>query len=107
MGTSSAYRTVCSLNDGKGPFDVKVEELEYINHVNKRMGTCLKKLKKEEFTMTDKVTDKLTRYFGQAVCNNVNKNDDDMKKAILASYFHGISSDEKPLHTYCRSGEES
>ncbi|MPC94084.1 hypothetical protein E2C01_089236 [Portunus trituberculatus] len=46
-GDSSAYTSVTKMNDGEGPYSVKVVQEEYVNHVKKRMGTCLRKLKEE------------------------------------------------------------
>ncbi|KAK8406346.1 hypothetical protein O3P69_007209 [Scylla paramamosain] len=43
-GDSAAYRGVCSLNNTTP----KVNE-EFINHASKRLGFCLRKLKKENF----------------------------------------------------------
>ncbi|KAK3887038.1 hypothetical protein Pcinc_008803 [Petrolisthes cinctipes] len=47
-GDSSAYRAVCALNNGKGPYGEKrkVQKAECINHVAKRLGTGLSGLKK-------------------------------------------------------------
>lgn len=47
-GDSSTYNAVSSLSDGAGPYDVPVMKEECINHVSKRMGTRLRKLKKEQ-----------------------------------------------------------
>lgn len=47
-GDPSANKAVCALNNGQGPYrSVKVEKEECINHVSKRMGTRLRKMKKE------------------------------------------------------------
>ena len=46
-GDSSAYSAVCRLNDGRGPYEVPIIKEECENHVNKRMGARLRKLKKE------------------------------------------------------------
>lgn len=49
-GDSSAYTAVTQMNNGGGPYSVKVVKEVCVNHVKKRMGTRLCKLKelKEE-----------------------------------------------------------
>lgn len=57
-GDSSAYNAVCKLNDGKGP----VTKEECINHVSKRMGARLRKLKKETYeVITTKTGNEMKR----------------------------------------------
>lgn len=47
-GDSSAYNGVVRMNDGKGPYETtQVEKQECLNHVGKRLGTRLRKLKTE------------------------------------------------------------
>lgn len=127
-GDSSAYNAVCGLNDGQGPYDIKVEKEECVNHVCKRMGTRLRKLKQEDFTtittktgkkmkrsvlggahmLTDKVIDNLQRYYQKAVRDNRNKTVKSMRDGIMASYFHSFSTDDAPqLHKLCPKSEES
>lgn len=59
-GDSSSYKAVCDINGGKGPYNnVTVKEEEYVNHVQKRMSTRLRKLrdelKEEKATKSGKV----------------------------------------------------
>lgn len=44
-GDSSAHSAVCKLNNGQGPYDVCVTKEECINHVHRRLGTRLRKMK--------------------------------------------------------------
>ena len=44
---SSTYNTITALNGGRGPYSVPVIKEECINHVSKRLGTRLRKLKKD------------------------------------------------------------
>lgn len=49
-GDSSSYKTVCNMQGGKGPYSdagINVVKEECINHVQKRMGTRLRKLKEQ------------------------------------------------------------
>ncbi|KAK8395395.1 hypothetical protein O3P69_006206 [Scylla paramamosain] len=58
-GDSSAFTAVTAMNNGAGPYNVQVEKEECVNHVKKRMGTRLRKLKEElkeeKVTKTGKV----------------------------------------------------
>ena len=73
---------------------------ECVGHVQKCVGTALRKLKKAKKGMgskgklTDSMMDKLQNFYGIAVRGNVG-NLADMKKAINASLFHCVSSKEK------------
>ena len=48
----------------------------------------------------EKLFAKLSSYYQSAVLNNFNSVPD-MKKAILASFYHKCSTDEKSQHQYC------
>jgi hypothetical protein len=120
-GDSSAYNTVVNL----GIYDIIKEEC--VNHVCKRLGTRLRKLKADHFQMvetkagrlqkrsllggqsklTDPVINKLTSYFGIAIRNNKDKTAKEMREAILASYFHCSSTDNNQRHHLCPIGEDS
>ncbi|KAK8372143.1 hypothetical protein O3P69_019983 [Scylla paramamosain] len=44
-GDANSYKAVLAMNNGNGPYqDTKVTKLECINHVQKRLGTRLRKL---------------------------------------------------------------
>lgn len=54
-GDSSAYVAECNMNDDKGLYgDIKVEKGECMNHVSKRLGTALRKVR--ETVVTKKKT---------------------------------------------------
>lgn len=110
------------MNDGEGPYgDVKITKAECINHVSKRLGTALRKLRAQIVTeketrhgkvrrmsklggkgkLTDLVITKLTRYYGIAVRRTINTTVSEMRKEILASFFHCSSTDKTPRHTFC------
>lgn len=45
-GDASSYKAVCTMNNGNGPYaNHSVVKEECVNHVQKRMGTRLRKLK--------------------------------------------------------------
>ena len=126
-GDSSAFNAVCKLNGGKGPYEVPVTKEECLNHVSKRMGTRLRKLKKEEFEiittktgrkmkrsilgganmLTDNIIDKLSSYYGKAIRDNAHGNVRDMQHAIWASYYHLTATNEEHFHQCCPKGEDS
>ncbi|CAH2086841.1 unnamed protein product [Euphydryas editha] len=79
--------------------DFVINKKECVGHVQKRMGTRLRKL-------TSKLIDKLTVYYGLAIrrnCESVEK----MKDAIWATYYHYSSTDKKPQHDKCPKGPDS
>ena len=94
-------------------FDVEVQKKECVGHVQKRLGTALRKLKKEKKglggkgRLTDAMIDKLQNYYGIAIRSNTG-NLPAMKKAILASLFHCASSADRNLHLqYCLEETDS
>ena len=92
--------------------DVVVEKKECVGHVQKRVGTALRKLKKGNTGMggkgklTDAMIDKLQNYYGIAIRSNVNDLNG-MKKSIHATLFHCASNNNRPLHDHCPSGASS
>ncbi|KYN50510.1 hypothetical protein ALC57_00149 [Trachymyrmex cornetzi] len=98
----------------KGILDVQpyenllVTKRECIDHVQKRMGTRLRKLKKTvkglggkgKGKLTDKVIDQLTIYYGLAIRRNPNSLEK-MRNDIWATLYHKISTDENPQHEKC------
>lgn len=82
------------------------------------MGTRLRKLKQSGLKcsdgkslsgkgrLTDKVIDKLTVYYGNAIRQHQN-NFAEMRKAVWAVYYHTRSCDAEPLHSFCPPGPNS
>ena len=74
---------------------------ECVGHVQKRVGTALRKLKKEnkviggkgKLHVTDAMIDKLQNYYGIAIRSN-SGDLEAMKSTIYACLFHVASSDE-------------
>lgn len=79
---------------------------ECIGHVQKRVGTALRKLKKEtaglggKSKLTDTIIDKLQNYYGIAIRSNVG-NLEGIKQAVLASLLHCASNESRKLHDNC------
>ena len=100
-----------------GP-DFEIKKIECVGHIQKRMGTRLRKLKSSGIKcsdgksvggkgrLTDRLIDKLTVYYGNAIRESKNSLSE-MRKAIWAIYFHTRSSDTEPLHNFCPTGPDS
>ena len=90
-----------------------VTKFECIGHVQKRMGTRLRKLGKEVKGLTkngklnDAMTDKLQNYYGNAIRENIGKDLPAMKKAVWAGGFHAASSVNNMWDDHCPIGKES
>ena len=99
---------------------VKIEKEECVGHVQKRVGTNLRKLKKNfagkkleaggtiggRGRLTDAMIESLQTYYGLAVRANIGDLQA-MCRAIWASLMHRVSTDELPKHQYCPPGIES
>ncbi|GFT74880.1 uncharacterized protein TNCV_1673431 [Trichonephila clavipes] len=88
-------------------------QMECVGHVQKRMGSRLRKLKsslgkKKLFDgktiggkgrLTDVVINRLTTFYGNAIRGNP-KNVHEMRQAIWAVWAHTASTDEQPKHWF-------
>ena len=117
-GDSKGYHAVTAAQ----PYgaDVQVVKEECIGHVQKRLGTALRNLKKEKKgqklsdgktigglgRLSDKLIDTLQTYYGMAIRNNCG-NLQAMAKAIWAGLQHRHSTDAEPRHEYCPPGGDS
>lgn len=111
-GDSKAFDRVCA-EQPYGP-NVTISKLECIGHVQKRMGSRLRRLLKEKSKivledgkklggkgrLTNVEIDRLQNYYGLAIRRNV-ENLENMKKAVWAIYFHKLSTNENPVHSLC------
>lgn len=109
-GDTNTYKKVC---DSKPYGDMNIDKLECVGHVQKRVGTRLRSLKKStkealpdgkklsgKGRLTDVSIDKLQAYYGNAIREN--KHDIvKMRQAVWAVFFHKGSSDENPVHNFC------
>ena len=106
-GDSKSFPAVEHTYPGK-----KVVKKEWIGHVQKRVGTRLRNLKKNvkdlggKGKLTEVMIDRLQNYYGIAIRNNCN-NLDSMKKAIHAGFFHVISTEKDNYHDHCPRGKDS
>ncbi|KOC70147.1 hypothetical protein WH47_08408, partial [Habropoda laboriosa] len=109
-GDSKTYKGIVDSNPYQ---NLVVKKKECIGHVQKRMGTQLRKVKKDNpgiggrGKLTAKLIDELTVYYGLAIRRSINTSVETMKNAIWATYYHKISTDEKPQHSKCPSGEDT
>lgn len=108
-GDSKSYNRVKGVYQDAG---IEVEKKECIGHVQKRVGTALRKLKRDnpglggKGKLTDSQIDKLQNYYGIAIRSNVG-NLAGMKKAIHASFMHCASSEARLFHDQCPTGSTS
>ena len=109
----------------------RVQKLDCIGHVQKRMGTHLRELRKIEkqlkdgksvkgskHRLTDKAIDKLQCYYGNAIRANVKPGKltaeqqksqiSTMQKAIMAVLYHSCElSNNNERHKFCPEGPDS
>ena len=106
-GDSKSFPSVQNIYD-----DVTVKKLECIGHIQKRVGTRLRKLRQNvkgiggKGKLTNAMIDRLQNYYGLAIRQNVGCIEE-MKKAIHASLFHVASSEKNEWHTHCPNGPSS
>lgn len=115
-GDSKAFSRIQELQV-YGP-EIQIVKEECVNHVSKRLRTALKNVvndcKKKKITLggssygslKESTIIKLQRYYKNSILRN--KGDvKKMKRDILATLHHCVSTDEVPRHTKCPEGVES
>ena len=117
-GDSSTFKTVSeAMLYGS---DIVVEKKECVRHIQKRMGTRLRKLtasfaKKDlsdgkkiggKGRLTDQIIDTLHNFYGLAIRQNKNRLEGLIKHTI-ASLNHVASSQENPQHHFSPGGKDS
>ena len=108
-GDSKSFSRVKGVYEDAG---IEMEKKECIGHVQKRVWTALRKLKREnpglggKGKLTDSQIDKLQNYYGIAIRSNVGDLAG-MKKAIHASLMHCTSTEARALHDHCPTGSAS
>lgn len=91
---------------------MKIQKTECVGHVQKRMGTRLRKCRKDnkgiggKNKLTAKMIDKLSVYYGLAIRRNYDTVDG-MYQAIWATFYHYSSTTENPQHQLCPEGADS
>ena len=97
-----------------------MEKLECVGHVQKRLGSRLRSLKKRlgktplqdgksiggAGRLPNNRIDKLQVYYGKAIRENTH-NIESMKTAVMAIWHHTKSTDEDPDHDLCPTGANS
>lgn len=108
-GDSKTYKAILNVN----PYgeETPVVKSECVGHVEKRMWSRLQNVKKTHKLggrgkLTDVVVKKLTTYYGLAIRRNINSVED-MKKDIMATFYHIFSTAENPSHDSCPKGDDS
>ncbi|XP_037572861.2 uncharacterized protein LOC119455530 [Dermacentor silvarum] len=103
-GDSKAYTAVSAANVYGS---VPITKEDCTNHVAKRLGTALRKLKMPRGEkLTDAVILKLRSYFQVAITAN-RGSVHGMYCAIWASFFHLCSTDTAQNHKFCPDGKDS
>ena len=116
-GDSKSYSYILKVNPYNGK---SIKKYECVGHVQKRLGTALRKLKSQygKKKLSDSKTiggygrltadriDKLQTYYGLAIRRN--KDDlDGMRKEIWAGLYHSASTDDQPQHQFCPDGPDT
>lgn len=114
-GDSKTFSHLTGLN----PYpDYEIEKVECVNHVEKRLGTGLRKIVadntgtgnplggKKFGSLKASTIDKLTKYYRNAIQSNLG-DVEKMKNSVFATLSHCSSTDTKPNHTKCPTGEDS
>ncbi|GFS27558.1 hypothetical protein ElyMa_005281300 [Elysia marginata] len=109
-GDSSSFKKAADSD----PYEETIEKLECVGHVQKRVGSRLRKLKQDKKgkkledgkglaaagRLTDKKIDSLQNYYGFAIRQNAG-NLDGMVAAVEPVLPHIASTDQKPNHDKC------
>lgn len=108
-GDSKTYKGIV---DGKPYSDLVIAKKECIGHVQKRIGTRLRNLKKEiknlggRGKLTGNLIDELFIYYGLAIRRNCHSVEA-MRNDIWVTLYHKISTNENPQHEKCPVGPDS
>lgn len=105
-------KTFKGILDSQPYEDLVVRKKECVDHVQKRMGSRLRQLVKKtkglsgKGKLTGKLIDELTIYYGLAIRKN-SASTADMKREVMATLHHKMSTDEEPQHDGCPEGADS
>ena len=117
-GDSSTYPTIRdAMPYGK---EHPIVKHECVGHVQKRMYNRLKAMKQRHHDgpdgkavriggrgrLTDELMKRLQRFYGKAIRSNMG-NAIEMQRAVMATYYHCVSTDAHPLHFLCPPGKTS
>jgi len=116
-GDSKSYSHILKVDPYNGK---SIRKYECVGHVQKRLGTALRKLKSQYGRkklsdnkpiggygrLTADRIDKLQTYYGLAIRRH--KDDlDGMRKEIWAGLYHSASTDDHPQHQFCPDGPDT
>ena len=97
----------------KAKYGKEVKRLQCVGHVQKGLGTALRRLKREakgiggKGKLINELVAKPQNYYGIAIRTNAG-DIKKMKKAINASLFHCVATANTPhMHVHCPTGKES
>ena len=122
-GDSSCFGRVKEAMAAKFGNKYPVVKEECVGHMQKRMGTALRKYKKDmkrrkladgkgvqgRGRLTDKRIDRIQNYYGNAIRDNCG-NLQGMKNSIRAIQYHMIKNEDMSLeeqHRYCPKGKDT
>lgn len=102
-GDTKTFKALLAENPYGDDFPIKKKEC--VGHVQKRMGSRLRNIKKIKKLggmnkLTNKLIKELTLFYGLAIRRHPNSVDD-MYNAVWATYYHKISTNKNPQHMYC------
>lgn len=117
-GDSKAFKEIEELR----PYgnNVNISKLECVGHVQKRMGSRLRRLKASmkgkklrdgktldgKNRLTDATIDHIQKCYGLAIRQNT-ADAELMRRAVWALFFHTASNNENPQHGLCPKGDDS
>lgn len=115
-GDCKTFSSVVKSN----PYSVPVSKTECVGHIQKRMGSRLRKLKAQfkgkklydkkplggKGRLTDVLIDQISSLYGDAIRKH-SDNYKDMQKAIWAIWYHKRSNDKQLSHDFCPDGNDS
>jgi len=104
-GDAKTFKAILDIEPYGHEF--KIKKNECIGHVEKRMGSRLRNVKKSaklggKGKLTDVLIKKLTRYYSLAIRRN-SDSVIEMRKAIMATFYHYTSTNEKPQTAVLRA----
>ena len=109
-GDSKAYSAVKEMK----PYgDITIERDECVNHAHKRLGTALRKLTQSlhlggrgKGRLTLQKCSTLQNYYRGAIINNIGS-PTNMRKAVWATLYHCMSTNDDPHHDNCPDSVDS
>ena len=109
-GDSQTYPAIKDTYVNSNDSDIEIQKKECVGHVEKRVGTRLRKLKKVvkglKSKLTEKVIERLQNFYGIAIRSNPG-NLKGMQDNVMTVMGHVASSEKNCWHDKCPKGNES